>query len=105
MRRKIFCNDCGDYFKLYVKRKNIISNTFFVKIFKQAFVFGIFSIMVYGVYLLDGKMKKDYKKKTRDEHKIDNEYELLILMLVLTLIMIFCLYHRISGSFADRNRV
>ena len=103
MNHKINCNECGSYYMLYVKSGKVVSNQLVQNFFVQAIYFGILTGFVVGIYHLDKYLKQRAVKDTNEQ--INNEYELLILMIVLVVIMIWCFYLRFIVAFMKRNRL
>ena len=88
---------------LYVKSGKIVSNQLMQNFLVQAIYFGILTGFIIGIYQLDKYLKQ--KAVVNKDEKINNEYELLILMIVLIVIMIWCFYLRFIVAFMKRNRL
>ena len=100
MQKKIYCPHCGHYYLLYLKSEKLISSELIENMAKQLLIYLILAMAIYGVYLLDIYMKDRHDAKWSSRE--GDEYELLILWAVLTIIMLWCTYIRFQVAFMKR---
>lgn len=103
MRKKIYCENCGQYYLLYLKSEKLINSELVENMLKQLFIYIVLGSAIYGVYLLDIYMKDkhDFSWSTLDS----GQYELWILWAVLTIIMLWCTYIRFQVAFMKRQKI
>jgi hypothetical protein len=100
MNHKIYCKDCNQYFRLYVKSEKLVNGELIQNMIQQAVIFGVLSLAIYGVYRLDMFLK------IRLDSKYDgSNYEFWILETVLFFIMIWCTYLRFNITFMKRKKL
>ena len=63
MKKKIFCPVCGNYYKLHVHKKTVVSNKMIQSVMKQLLIFAVLAFGVYWIYYLDKRLKFVYQNK------------------------------------------
>ena len=69
----------------------------------QVLIFGLLTLCVYGIYVLDMYLKNRYDSSYKQSE--NGGYEFFILMVVLTFIMMWCTYLRFVLAFMKRNKL
>jgi hypothetical protein len=103
MQKKIYCPRCNQYYLLYLKSEKLINGELVENMLKQLFIYIVIGAAIYFVYLLD-----IYLKDQLDPSYIlreGGEYELFILLVVLSIIMIWCTYIRFQVAFMKRQKI
>jgi hypothetical protein len=103
MKHKIFCSGCNNYFRLYVKNDKVLSSELIQNMVTQVLIFGLLTLCVYGIYVLDMYLKNRYDSSYKQRE--NGDYEFFILMVVLTFIMMWCTYLRFVLAFMKRNKL